>query len=58
MTRLETPFVTRDDLIIVSVRVTGPRETLPGLFVLDTGAAVTTMTHELALMIRHKFSSM
>jgi clan AA aspartic protease (TIGR02281 family) len=48
MTRLETPFVTNGDLIIVEVLVTGPRGTVPGLFVLDTGAAVTTMTHELA----------
>jgi clan AA aspartic protease (TIGR02281 family) len=51
MTRLATPFVTSGDLIIVSVLVTGPRGTLPGLFVLDTGAAVTTMTHELASSI-------
>jgi clan AA aspartic protease (TIGR02281 family) len=48
MTRLATPFVTSGDLIIVEVLVTGPRRTLPGQFVLDTGAAVTTMTHELA----------
>jgi len=51
MTRLATPFVTSGDLIIVSVLVTGPRGTLPGLFVLDTGAAVTTMTQELASSI-------
>ena len=51
MTRLATPFATSGDLIIVSVLVTGPRGTLPGLFVLDTGAAVTTMTHELARSI-------
>jgi predicted aspartyl protease len=51
MTRLATLFVTIDDLIIVSVLVTGPRTTLPGVFVLDTGAAITTMTHELASSI-------
>jgi clan AA aspartic protease (TIGR02281 family) len=48
MTRLATPFATIDDLIIVEALVTGPSGTLPGRFVLDTGAAVTTMTHELA----------
>jgi clan AA aspartic protease (TIGR02281 family) len=48
MTRLATPFVTSDDLIIVEALVTGPRGTHPGRFVLDTGAAATTMTHELA----------
>jgi clan AA aspartic protease (TIGR02281 family) len=48
MTRLATPFVTDDDLIIVEALVTGPRGTLSGRFVVDTGAAVTTMTHELA----------
>lgn len=48
MTRLETPFVTDDDLIIVETFVTGPRGRLPGRFVLDTGAVATTMTPELA----------
>jgi clan AA aspartic protease (TIGR02281 family) len=48
MTRLATQFVTIDDLIIVEVLVTGPCGALPGRFVLDTGAAATTMTHELA----------
>lgn len=48
MTRLATPFVTDGDLIIIEARVTGPRGTLLGRFVLDTGAAATTMTHELA----------
>ena len=48
MTRLATPFVTSGDLIIVEALVTGPGGTLSGRFVLDTGAAVTTMTHELA----------
>jgi clan AA aspartic protease (TIGR02281 family) len=48
MTKLATPFVTNDDLIIVEALVTGPHGTLSGQFVLDTGAAATTMTHELA----------
>lgn len=47
MTRLETPFVTDGDLIIVEVIVTGPRGRAPGRFVLDTGAAFTTMIPEL-----------
>jgi predicted aspartyl protease len=50
--RRETPFSVIDgDLIIVRARVTGPRETAIGRFVLDTGSAVTTMTHELASLI-------
>lgn len=49
MTRRETPFLVIDgDLIIVQPRVTGPRGTTTGRFVLDTGSAVTTMTHEMA----------
>jgi clan AA aspartic protease (TIGR02281 family) len=52
MMRLETPFSVIDgDLIIVRARVTGPRETATGRFVLDTGSTVTTMTHELAGLI-------
>jgi clan AA aspartic protease (TIGR02281 family) len=42
--RRETPFLdVDDDLIIVSVVVTGPTGPLRGRFVLDTGATVTTM---------------
>jgi clan AA aspartic protease (TIGR02281 family) len=48
MTRLATPFVTNGDLIIVEALVTSPRGTVTGRFVLDTGAAATTMTPELA----------
>lgn len=48
MTRLETPFAINGDLIIVEALVTGPRGTVPGQFVLDTGAAATTMIPELA----------
>ena len=48
MTRRETSFVTDGDLIIVEALLTGPRQTMPGLFVLDTGAMFTTMTPELA----------
>jgi clan AA aspartic protease (TIGR02281 family) len=51
MTKHETPFVTEGDLIIVRVLVTGPLGTTGGRFVLDTGAALTTMTHELADLI-------
>jgi len=51
MTRLATPFVTIDDLIIVETLVTGPRGTVTGRFVLDTGAAATTMTPERAHLI-------
>jgi predicted aspartyl protease len=51
MTRLATPFVIDDDLIIVEALVTGPRGTFTGRFVLDTGAAATTMAHERAEFI-------
>jgi hypothetical protein len=47
MTRLETPFVTDGDLIIVEVIVTGPHGMATGRFVLDTGAVLTTMIPEL-----------
>ena len=47
MTRLETPFVI-GDLIIVEVRLTGPLGPAVGRFVLDTGAVATTMIPELA----------
>src|SRR5450432_4820123 len=48
MTRLETPFDIDGDLIIVRALVTGPRGTVPGSFVLDTGAVATTMIPEFA----------
>ena len=52
MRRCETSFlVIYGDLIIVQPRVTGPRGTTIGRFVLDTGSAVTTMTHEMASAI-------
>jgi clan AA aspartic protease (TIGR02281 family) len=51
MTRRETPFVIDGDLIIVTAFITGPRGTTEGRFVLDTGAVLTTMTHELADLI-------
>ena len=51
MTRLETPFVIDGDLIIVEAFLTGPRRTTRGSFVLDTGAAFTTMTPEIADLI-------
>ncbi len=51
MTKHETPFVTDGDLIIVKALITGPLGTTGGRFVLDTGAVLTTMTHELADLI-------
>lgn len=48
MTRHVTPFVTGGDLIIVEASLTGPEDTATGRFVLDTGAAYTTITPELA----------
>lgn len=51
MTRLETPFVFDGDLIIVEALVTGPRATVSGRFVLDTGAVLTTMIPEFAELI-------
>lgn len=48
MTRLESYFVTEDDLIIVQALVSGPRGSVNGRFVLDTGAAATTLIPELA----------
>ena len=51
MKRHATSFATGGDLIIVEALLTGPRQTMPGLFVLDTGAMFTTMTPELADLI-------
>ncbi len=52
MTRSETFFADVDrDLIIIHVVVTGPKRRANGRFVLDTGAAVTTMTPQMAAMI-------
>lgn len=48
MTRLETSFARERGLIVVEGLVTGPRGTSNGRFVLDTGAAMTTMTPEFA----------
>jgi predicted aspartyl protease len=48
MTRRETPFVIDGDLIIVDCVVTGPHGTTGGRFVLDTGAVLTTITHDLS----------
>jgi predicted aspartyl protease len=47
MMRLETPFVTDGDAIIVRAIMTGPRGTKLGRFVLDTGSAVTTVVPEI-----------
>ena len=51
MTRLETRFEPDDDIIVVTARVTGPRGSALGRLVLDTGAAMTTLTPELAVTI-------
>jgi clan AA aspartic protease (TIGR02281 family) len=48
MMKHETPFAIDGDLIIVRALVTGPGGTASGRFVLDTGSAMTTMTHEMA----------
>lgn len=48
MTRHETPFVTDAELIMVAAKLTGPRGAAAGRFVLDTGAALTTIVPELA----------
>jgi hypothetical protein len=50
MTRRETPFVTDGDLIIVRARVSGPRGTTRGRFVLDTGAVYILRVAELAVL--------
>ena len=51
MTRSETSFVTDGDLIIVDTYLWGPLQPLVGRFVLDTGAASTTITPALAELI-------
>jgi len=48
MMKHETPFVTDGDLIVIQALITGPHGTRPGRFVLDTGAALTTMIPEIA----------
>jgi predicted aspartyl protease len=51
MMRLETPFATGGDLIIVEGIVTGPLGAASGRFVLDTGAVMTTMSPEFAELL-------
>jgi clan AA aspartic protease (TIGR02281 family) len=51
MTRLDTPFATGGELIIIDGTVAGPLGAITGRFVVDTGATVTTMTPELADLI-------
>jgi len=48
MTRHETLFVTRAELILVEALVTGPRMAVTARLVLDTGAVYTTITPEVA----------
>ena len=48
MTKHETPFVTRAELILVEALVRGPRTAVTARLVLDTGAVYTTITPELA----------
>jgi len=47
MKRLDTPFEPDDDIIVVTARVTGPRGSALARLVLDTRAAMTTLTPEL-----------
>jgi hypothetical protein len=49
--RHETHFATGGELLIVHGRVTGPLGTTIGRFVLDTGAAFTTLTPELVDLV-------
>jgi predicted aspartyl protease len=51
MKRLETQFEPDDDIIVVTARVAGPRGAAFGRLVLDTGAAMTTLTPEFAVSI-------
>ncbi len=44
----ETSFAPELALILVEARVVGPRGAIAGLFVLDTGAVMTTVTPEMA----------
>jgi len=48
MMRRETPFATHSDLIFVRARIAGPLGARIARFVLDTGAAYTTITPEVA----------
>src|SRR4051812_27970885 len=48
MMRRETRFATRDELIVVFARITGPRRTIMAPMVLDTGAVYTTITPKVA----------
>jgi predicted aspartyl protease len=51
MKKLETQFEPDDDIIVVTARVSGPRGSAFGRLVLNTGAAMTTLTPELAVTI-------
>jgi len=51
MTKLETQFEPDDDMIVITARISGPRGSAFGRLVLDTGAAMTTLTPELAVSI-------
>ena len=48
MRKLETQFAAKAGLLIVPATLTGPRGAVEGRFVLDTGAAMTTIKPELA----------
>jgi predicted aspartyl protease len=51
MKRLTTSFERDRELIVIEGRITGPRGSSGGRLVLDTGAAMTTITPELAELI-------
>jgi clan AA aspartic protease (TIGR02281 family) len=46
--RRETRFATRDKLIVVIARITGPRRTIMAPLIVDTGAVYTTITPKVA----------
>lgn len=48
MTRRETQFDIDGDLIVINATIAGPRRRFVGWFVLDTGAAITTIEPALA----------
>ncbi len=47
MIKLSSPFDYDDDLILIEVKLRGPRGTVRPRLVLDTGAAVTTLLPEI-----------
>jgi clan AA aspartic protease (TIGR02281 family) len=48
MTKIYQPFDFDGDLIVVKARITGPRGTFAGQFIVDTGATITTLSSSIA----------